>query len=129
MIMIRIGIKSVSIANQFEVHHYTNEDGYPAASVFSPVMVETVDGREFYLPMGEACPDWFDPETGEGEPGYGYQARYDAGEMFDRIEHSYTIDPEFWIEIQPRPSMEEVLGPYGLAWQEEQEDRAMWGAR
>lgn len=124
----RIMIKSVFIADQFEVHHYTNEDGYPAASVFSPVAVETLDGREFFLPMGTACPDWYDPETGDGEPGYGYMARYDANEMMKKVERRRTIDPDHWVEVEPQPTLEEELGSYGLAWQREMEDRAMWGA-
>lgn len=124
----RILIKSVSIARQFEARHFTNEDGYPVAAVFSPVAVEAMDGREFFLPMGQRCPDWFDPETGDGEPGYGYFARYDADEMMEKVARRGSIDPAEWVEIEPRPSLEERLGPGGIEWQEELEDRRRWGA-
>lgn len=126
--MARLAVKSVSIADQFEARHYTGCDGWPAANVFSPVMVETMDGREFYLPMAAPCPDWFDEETGDSECGYGYYARYDANEMLKKIERRGSINPDHWVELEARPSLEEVLGPYGLAWQEEQQDRMAWAA-
>ena len=120
--MTRLIIKSVSIATQFETHHYTGCDGYPAADVFSPIWVETVDGREFYLPMGVKCLDYFDTVYG-WEPAYGYRASYDADKMLEKVERTGIIDPDRWVEVEPRPSLEEVLGPFGLAWQEEQRDR------
>ncbi len=125
--MPRIPVKSVSIAHQFEDHHYTGCDGWPAADVFSPVWVETVDGREFYLPMGVKREDYFDPEYGM-EPAYGYREAYDADKMRAKVERVGSIDPERWIEVGPRPSLEEELGQFGLAWQREQEDRMAWGA-
>lgn len=126
--MARIAIKSAFIADQFEVRHYTGDDGYPTAQVFSPVCVQAADGNEYWLPIGERCEDYCDEETGEWFDAYGYRERYDANEMVEKVERRGFIDPDHWVKLEERPSLEEELGPYGLAWQAEQEDRRMWGA-
>ncbi|HZI74300.1 MAG TPA: hypothetical protein VFD73_09810, partial [Gemmatimonadales bacterium] len=70
--MARIAIKYAFIADQFEVRHYTGEDGWPAADVFSPVCVKAADGNEYWLPMAQPCEDFQDTETGEWYDAYGY---------------------------------------------------------
>lgn len=89
----------------FEVHHYTGDDGYPAAAVFDVVYVTLYDGREFYLPRGRQVRD---------DDGFvGWVASYDPGRMIDRIEAARKmIDLDRWVEVLPQPSLEERFAEY-----------------
>lgn len=53
----RLGVVNVFEARHVEVHRHIGDDGFPCAVVFSPIAVETDDGREFFLPQGEAAID------------------------------------------------------------------------
>lgn len=86
----------VTIAHQVEACHYTGDDGYPAARVFSPVGIRLADGREFFLPMGKKVQD---------EDGFtGYVARYEVDGMIARIEAGgNVVDLDHWVELDTRP--------------------------
>lgn len=87
---------AVSVARYFEVHHYTGEDGYPAADVFDVAYIDLADGRSFYLPCGvrRVADD-------EGFGGYGYRARYEAAVMAARVEAAgNVVDLDHWVEVE-----------------------------
>jgi hypothetical protein len=109
----RLRITEAVIANQIEAHHYKGDDGYPTASVFSPVGVTTEDGRDFFFPMGKKVVD---------EEGYVFYApRYDAVTFRAKVEAEGSIDPDLWIEVLPI-DLEAEFG-WQAAWREREEDR------
>lgn len=89
----RVRVTEVVLTSQVEAYTYRGDDGFPVAQVYSPVGVTTEDGREFFLPMGARRVD---------EEGYVfYRARYVAADMFAKVEKAGTIDPDYWVEIEP----------------------------
>lgn len=85
----------VTVARQVEVYHYTGDDGYPAAAVFSPVGITLADGRMFILPQGVKR---YDHE--EGMSWWG--ARYETDAMIARIEAAgRQVDLAHWVEMEP----------------------------
>jgi hypothetical protein len=100
----------------FEAFNYLGCDGHPAQKCFDVVYVTVEDGREFFLPRGERVQD---------EDGLvGYRARYDLARMEARVVERGTIDPAYWVELEPQPSLRERLAD---AWEEEQRERMGWG--
>jgi hypothetical protein len=98
--MARVVISEVSVARDFEVHHYTGCDGYPAAKVIPVVFVVAEDGREFYLPAGERR---YDAEEGVTW----VAARYDAAELEGKVRARGSIDAALWVELEAPASLED----------------------
>lgn len=114
--MSRMKFKVAGLASQFEVYYYTGDDGYPAVSVFSPVYVETEDGRTFILPQGKKVTDE------DGFHGYGY--RYENLKQLAAVQAAGDFDPAQWVEVKSEDfeSFEERFAPFGSEWQREQEE-------
>lgn len=112
----RLGVVNVFEARHVEVHRHIGDDGFPCAVVFSPIAVETDDGREFFLPQGEAAID---------EDGIRYtRFRYADGDKprLMRKIREHGIDPDYWIEVEPYDAEAE----YEAAWYQE---HASYGLR
>lgn len=115
--MSRMKFKVAGLASQFEVYYYTGDDGYPTSKVFSPVYVETEDGRSFILPQGKKVTDE------DGFQGYGY--RYENQAQLAAVQAAGDFDPAQWVEVKEEDfeSYEERFAPGGSEWQREQEER------
>lgn len=87
----RLALRSVSVAADFDVYHFTSEDGFPAAATFPVVYAQAVDGRHFYLPAGKQV---------RQEGVASWTARYDALDMCSKVGLCGTIDPDAWVEVE-----------------------------
>lgn len=109
----RLKVKSVAIAYDFEAWNFMGNDGWPTSAVFSPLHVETEDGRNFILRMGERVQD--------GEGFTCYIPRYDAEKMKIKVEATGSININLWQEVFERESLEDSWG-FEAAQREREDD-------
>ena len=57
-----------------------------------------------------------------------YRHRYDADVMMKKILDYGSVNLDKWEEQENPYDIEEELGEYGFAWQEEQNERNLWGS-
>lgn len=105
----RLVVVNVFEARNVEIHRRIGDDGFPCADVLSPIAVETEDGREFFLPQGEAAIN---------EDGCRYTRLRYTDDDKPRLMHKIRergIDPDYWIEVEPFDAEAELEA----AWYEE----------
>lgn len=114
--MALVAIKNASIARRFEEAYGYHEEGRFNV-LYDVVVVETTDGREFFLMASRHV---------ENEDGFQVPVqRYLAEEMVEKVERKGFIDTRYWLEIVERGSYEEEAE---YDYEMEQRDRRMWGA-
>ena len=97
----RLPITTVGVARQHGAYRYTDEFGRPAAMVVDQVFA-TAGGREFIIPNVRWVQD-------EDHVGRVPRRLYDAETAGAAVEARGDIDPERWLELAPRPPLEEVF--------------------
>lgn len=108
----RLRIKSVHVDRQgCGQVSYRGCDGYPAARAFPSLGVVTEDGREWVMPNGRRVVD---------EDGFeGALPTYDADLVQDRIERVGSIDPQYWVHVEPI----DLEAEWAAEWEREQMER------
>lgn len=58
---------------------------------------------------------------------HSFRHRHDAEAFATKINDRGEVNLSIWHDVEPRPSLEELWGPFGLEWQIEQDERRLYG--